>query len=291
MRRMELDATAKINLTLDILGKRPDGYHEVEMVMQAIELHDVVVLEETGEGIEVVTNHPGLPGGPSNIAYRAALLIKESFGIKSGVRIQISKNIPLAAGLAGGSTDAAAVLKGLNSLWELGLSYEELLAQAVLIGSDVSFCIRGGTALAKGRGEVITPLPDAPELWLVLVKPPLDVSTAQIYRGFDPARVAGRPDTRMMVSSIERGDKAGIAGGLANVLESVTLSEYPVVGQIKKRLEQAGALRALMSGSGPTVFGITHDLNQAEEIAAGLKKEMEGMFIGVSRTLRADSRN
>ncbi len=291
MGRTELKAAAKINLTLDILGKRPDGYHEVEMVMQAIELHDVVAIEETAGGIDVSTNHPGLPGGPANIAYRAALLIKEEYGIKSGIKINITKNIPLAAGLAGGSTDAAAVLKGLNSLWELGLSYEQLLARAAQIGSDVAFCIRGGTALARGRGEIIIPLPDGPELWLVLVKPPLEVSTAEIYRKYNPARVTGRPDTQRMISAVKQGDQEAIAGSLANVLESVTLPEYPVVGLVRERLEKAGVQRALMSGSGPTVFGITHNRDQAEKIAGVLRKELQGMFVEVSRTLPAGSRN
>ena len=152
MKSIELKARAKINLTLDVLGKRDDGYHEVEMVMQAIELHDLVALEKISAGIEVISDYPGLPGGPSNIAYKAALLLKETFGIKNGIRIRINKNIPLAAGLAGGSTDAAAVLKGLNYVWDLGLSYQDLLIKAALIGSDVAFCIRGGTALATGRG-------------------------------------------------------------------------------------------------------------------------------------------
>ncbi|WP_418791320.1 4-(cytidine 5'-diphospho)-2-C-methyl-D-erythritol kinase [Phosphitispora sp. TUW77] len=291
MRHLELKAAAKINLTLDVLGKLPDGYHEVEMVMQSIELHDVVVMEEAREGIEVFTNHPRLPGGRSNIAYKAALLIKESFGIKTGVRIHITKNIPLAAGLAGGSTDAAAVLRGLNCLWELGLSYEGLLAKAALIGSDVSFCIQGGTALAKGRGEVILPLHDVPELWMVLVKPPLDISTAEIYREYDPAKVNVRPDTGQMIFSIERGDKEGIAANLGNVLESVTLLKYPVVAQVKERLEKTGALRAIMSGSGPTVFGITNDREYALKITELLKKELEGMFVEVTRTLPGSSRN
>ena len=283
MKSIELKARAKVNLTLDVLGKRADGYHEVEMVMQAIELHDIVAFEEMAAGIEVISDYPGLPGGPSNIAYKAALLLKETFGITNGIRIRINKNIPLAAGLAGGSTDAAAVLKGLNQMWNLGLSYEDLLVKAALIGSDVSFCIRGGTAVATGRGEILASLPDISGVWVVLVKPPLEVSTSEVYKHFVPVMVDSRPNTQGMISAAVSGKAADIAENMRNVLEAVTFKKYPIVFRIKEHLEEAGVLRALMSGSGPTVFGITGDRDAAEEITGRLTRELKGMFVTVSQ--------
>lgn len=287
MRKLAIKARAKINLTLDILGKRPDGYHEVEMVMQTIETHDLVTLEERSGGIEVATDHPLLTSSEDNIAYKAARLIADTFGIKTGVKIYIQKKIPVAAGLAGGSTDAAAVINGLNKLWDLGMTPEELSEKGSAIGSDVPFCLRGGTALARGRGEVLTGLPDVPELWLVLAKPRLEVSTAEVYRHFDPARVTERPRTQDMIKALRDRDTVGITDNLANVLESVTLVRYPVVSELKQNLAGLGVRGALMSGSGPTVFGVAGERSEAEVIAGRLRKVMPWIFVEVSRTIPA----
>lgn len=284
MKKITLKARAKINLTLDVLGKRPDGYHEVEMVMQTIGLHDELVIEDAESGITVTTNNPSLPGGESNTAYRAAKMMVDSLQINRGVKIHIIKGIPVSAGLAGGSTDAAAVIKGLNHLWNLNLSREDLVTRAAQIGSDVPFCIRGGTALARGRGELLAELPDIPELWLVLAKPLLEVSTAEIYQNFDPRRVAERPNTGAMIKAVRDGNINGITENLANVLESVTLSRYPVVLQVKQAMKDSGVRRALMSGSGPTVFGLVDSQAKAKMTVTRLRERLPGMFVELSRT-------
>ncbi|MFA5880926.1 MAG: 4-(cytidine 5'-diphospho)-2-C-methyl-D-erythritol kinase [Eubacteriales bacterium] len=284
MNKITLKARAKINLTLDVLGKRPDGYHEVEMVMQTIGLHDELMIEDAESGITVTTNNPGLPGGESNTAYRAAKMMIDSLQIDRGVKIHIIKGIPVSAGLAGGSTDAAAVIKGLNHLWNLNLSREDLVTRAAQIGSDVPFCIRGGTALARGRGELLAELPDIPEIWLVLAKPLLEVSTAEIYQNFDPRRVIERPNTGAMIKAVRDGNISGITENLANVLESVTLSRYPVVLQVKQAMEDSGVRRALMSGSGPTVFGLVDSQIKAKMTVTRLRERLPGMFAELSRT-------
>lgn len=280
----ELEARAKINLTLDVLGKRPDGYHEVEMIMQTIELSDLVSLEQTAEGITVKTDHPLLAGGESNIAHKAACLLVEKFGVKKGIKIHITKRIPVAAGLAGGSTDAAAVLLGLNRIWSLGLSLTELTELGAQIGSDVPFCLIGGTALAQGRGEILTVLPEVPEMWLVLVKPALEVSTAEIYRNYDPAKVERHPLTQEAVRAIFDRNTAGLLKNLANVLETVTLPRYPEVSLVKETMSAAGISSVLMSGSGPTVFGIVESRDIARQRADVLRQKLPGMFVTVTKT-------
>ncbi len=284
MKSVIVNARAKINLTLDVLGKRADGFHAVEMVMQTVELHDRVILEEIERGIEVITDHPLLSDGKSNIAYKAACLLIDKLGISKGVKVTITKNIPVAAGLAGGSTDAAAVLKGLNKLWSLGLSWKQLAEYGSVIGSDVPFCIRGGTALATGRGERILSLPDVPELWMVLAKPLLEVSTAEVYRNFKPEQVIERPDNQAVINAIHSGDEAAIREGIVNVLESVTLSRYPQVAELKLLMADQGIKLPLMSGSGPTVFGIVDSRAEAERIAGCLKKGRGELFVIVTRT-------
>lgn len=287
MKQIEIKARAKINLTLDVLGKRPDGYHEVEMVMQTIELYDGIIIEEVQKGIQVTTDHPLLKSGNSNIAFKAASLLVEKYAVNKGLKIHINKNIPVAAGLAGGSTDAAAVLKGINRLWDIGLSNEELAGLALTIGSDVPFCITGGTALAKGRGEILTVLPGNFDIWLVLAKPDLEVSTAEVYNNYKSELVSSRPDTQAMVGAVGAGDVGGITGNLANVLESVTLRLYPVVLELKRAMEQSGVCKALMSGSGPTVFGFVDSFDNAVVVAERLKKMYPAYFVEVSRTWAA----
>lgn len=284
MNKVSINARAKINLTLDVLGKRPDGFHEVEMVMQTIELHDTVLLEESGTGIEVVTDHPLLTEGNTNIAYRAAKVLIDRLKINRGLRISIEKRIPVAAGLAGGSTDAAAVLNGINELWGLGLKFEELAQYGAEIGSDIPFCLRGGTAVASGRGEKISPLPEVPEMWMVLAKPGLGVSTAEIYKYFRAEKVMRRPDTKTMISAIKTGDTSGIVSNMVNVLESVTLERYREVAVLKEAMSRLGVVNPLMSGSGPSVFGFAETRKDAENIAASLRQEQPGLFVAVTRT-------
>jgi 4-diphosphocytidyl-2-C-methyl-D-erythritol kinase len=289
MRQIEIKARAKINLTLDVIGKRPDGYHEVAMVMQTIDLHDLITLTAITEGIKITANNPEIPLGPENLVYKAVELIKPA-GFSGGIHIHIEKNIPMAAGLAGGSTDAAAVLKGLNSLWRLNLSLDELLGLGSRIGSDVPFCILEGTALATGRGEKLTPLAAAPELWLVLAKPPIGISTKVVYSRFDPDRVERRPDNAAMIEALAAGDIGKIRDNLVNVLESVTLRLYPEVSVLKDQVYRAGAEDVLMSGSGPAVFGLAPDRPTAEKIAEQVRREQPGGFVRVVRTWAGSGR-
>jgi len=270
LQTLELKAHAKINFTLDVLARRPDGYHEVEMVMQAIALHDRVILQEQAAGITVQSDHPAVPSGPQNLAYRAARLLQEYCQIERGVAINLQKRIPVAAGLAGGSSDAAAVLTGLNQLWRLHLSLAELQCLGARLGADIPFCLQGGTAVARGIGEQLTAVPGVPRLWLVLVKPPFGISTAAVYRSLRVDRITNHPDTAAMLQALAREDYAAIRKNLRNVLEDVVLAKYPQIARLKEKLQAAGAQGALMSGSGPTVFGIARDRAEAERIQANL---------------------
>ncbi|MGE5575955.1 MAG: 4-(cytidine 5'-diphospho)-2-C-methyl-D-erythritol kinase [Syntrophothermus sp.] len=268
---VKVRAYAKVNLTLDVLGKRPDGYHELESIMQSIGLYDTLEFRSASDGIRLSCNHPEVPAGEDNLIHKAARALQESFGLAQGAEIRLEKAIPVAAGLAGGSADAAGTLIGLNALWGLHLSHRELAEVAAGLGSDVNFCLTGGTALAQGRGERVTVLPAAPNFWLVLLKPRFGVSTAEVYRGLDLKSVGDlRPDTVAMLNACVINDFNAIAGGLRNVLESVTLSRYPELSELKAALRRAGAAGVLMSGSGPTVFGIAPDEETAEEVAAAL---------------------
>ena len=277
-----LDARAKINLALDVLHKRPDGYHEVAMVMQSVTLADRVVIEPAAE-ISVTADMADLECGPDNLAYRAAALLRRHTGGSRGARIHLQKSIPLAAGLAGGSADAAAVLRGLNTLWQLGLTASELETLGVALGSDVPFCLRGGTALATGRGEILTPLPAPPPLWIVLAKPRVAVSTAWVYGNYRGELVAVHPDIAGMTASLARGDLPGLAARLANVLETVTVAAHPEIAALKAAMIEHGAMASLMSGSGPTVFGLTESRQQAQAIAAALKRA-SAVWVAVTQT-------
>jgi 4-diphosphocytidyl-2-C-methyl-D-erythritol kinase len=268
---LEVIARAKINLTLDVLSLRPDGYHEVKMIMQTIELHDRLFLEPAQEAISLACDHPGVPSGEENLIYRAAVLLKEYTGQKKGVTVILDKNIPVAAGLAGGSTDAAAALKGLNSLWELGLTASELMLLGERLGADVPFCLVGGTALARGKGEVLFSLPPLPRMGVVLVKPPFGVSTVQVYRQYDLTGGGPRPDTKAMLVAIEGKDVKRICHLLANVLETTAALLHPEIITIKNFLLEAGATGAAMSGSGPNVFGLCESEEKAVAVASKLK--------------------
>lgn len=264
-------APAKINLSLDVLHKRPDGFHEVEMVMTTVDLADRIQLTLLREPVvRVESESRFVPNDERNLAYRAAKLIQDRFRVKKGVHIHIEKNIPVAAGLAGGSSDAAAVLRGVNRMWGLGLSMDELAVLGAEIGSDVSFCVYGGTALATGRGEKIQSLPAPPPCWVVLSKPTIGVSTQTVYQNLD-LKGALHPDTTAMVESLKVGDYDGICSHVGNTLEGVTLGLHQEVGQIKEQMKQAGADAVLMSGSGPTVFCLVDQDARAQRIYNSLK--------------------
>ncbi|MGG0412461.1 4-(cytidine 5'-diphospho)-2-C-methyl-D-erythritol kinase [Peribacillus simplex] len=270
MKLME-KAPAKINLALDVLFKRPDGYHEVEMIMTTVDLADRIELKEiTGNHIQILSHNRFVPDDHRNLAYQAAFILKERFGINKGVSITIEKNIPVAAGLAGGSSDAAATLRGLNRLWKLGLSMDELAEIGAEIGSDVSFCVYGGTALARGRGEKITHLPAPPKCWVILAKPTIGVSTADIYKRLQTSKME-HPDVPGMISAIMENNYHDVCKGLGNVLEQVTLQLYPEVANIKDQMKTFGADSVLMSGSGPTVFGLVEHDSRMQRIYNGLR--------------------
>ncbi|MBX9955009.1 4-(cytidine 5'-diphospho)-2-C-methyl-D-erythritol kinase [Peribacillus simplex] len=270
MKLME-KAPAKINLALDVLFKRPDGYHEVEMIMTTVDLADRIELKEIkGNHIQILSHNRFVPDDHRNLAYQAAFILKERFGINKGVSITIEKNIPVAAGLAGGSSDAAATLRGLNRLWKLGLSMDELAEIGAEIGSDVSFCVYGGTALARGRGEKITHLPAPPKCWVILAKPTIGVSTADIYKRLQTSKME-HPDVPGMISAIMENNYHDVCEGLGNVLEQVTLPLYPEVANIKDQMKTFGADSVLMSGSGPTVFGLVEHDSRMQRIYNGLR--------------------
>ena len=261
---------AKINLGLDVLGLRPDKYHEVAMVMQTISLADTLTFTDSPE-LTVTTDMPGLEGGSSNLAWKAAVLMAEYAHREPRVHIHIEKKVFLAAGLAGGSTDASAVLRGLNRFWELHLPCEKLERLGAKLGSDVPFCVAGGTSLATGRGEVLTPLPDLPNLFLVLAKPPLEISTPWAYREFDKQKNVIRPDIEGMVQAVRTGDVQGVLRRCGNVLEPVTAAAHPEIREIQQQMLQNGADLAMMSGSGPTVFGVAKGRETCERIAGNMQ--------------------
>ncbi len=276
---LELKAYGKINLGLDVVRKREDGYHQVRMIMQTVGIFDKITMERNSTGeIRVETNLPYVPNGEGNLAYKAARLIREEFHLKDAVDISIKKVIPVAAGMAGGSTDAAAVLVGMNRIFDLGLSKKRLMELGVRLGADVPYCIMRGTALSEGIGEILTPLPAAPQCHIVLAKPQVSVSTKAVYGKLNVAGLApeAHPDIDGMVRAIEKGDLDGVTARLGNVLETVTIPDHPEIRAIKEILMNAGAEGALMSGSGPTVFGIFKDRQKAEGALDILRAESGG---------------
>lgn len=265
-------AYAKINLGLDVIKRREDGYHEVKMIMQSIGIHDELTFTKQAEGISLRTDHVDLPTDGNNLIYKTARLIKEEYKITEGVRIDLKKRIPIAAGLAGGSTDAAAVFKGMNELFGLGMTEEKMCELGVRIGADVPYCIMGGTAIAEGIGEKLTPLPDAPNAVVLIAKPDISVSTKDVYRRLNVSELKVHPDIDGMTKAVIRHDLCGIIERMDNVLESVTIRMYPIIDEIKNFMKEHGALRAMMSGSGPTVFGIYTNQAKAAEAYMELKK-------------------
>lgn len=273
MNSISLKAYAKINLGLDVLGTLPDGYHEVKMVMQSISLYDKVNIKKNDSGtINVKTNLSYLPVNGDNLVYKAAYIMKEKYNIQDGFDIDLFKFIPVAAGMAGGSTDAAAVFKGINIMYNLNATEEELKELGVTIGADIPYCIMGGTALACGIGEKLTRLPGCPKCYFVIGKPYVNVSTKYVYENLVLDESTVHPDTDAIIDAISHANVAGIADNLCNVLETVTVAKYPQIGEIKKVMIEKGALNSLMSGSGPTVFGIFTDYEKAKECNDYLRK-------------------
>ncbi len=256
---------AKINLTLDVLGKRPDGYHDVEMIMQTVSLYDFVLVDKTEKDILISTNLRYLPINEKNIAYKAAVEFFDYTGINGGCKIMIHKNIPVAAGLAGGSGNAAAVLCTLDRLYNTNLSLDELYSLGSKLGADVPYCITGKTALATGIGEILTPLPEIPKCTILMVKPSISVSTGTIYEAIDSTEIVTRPDTNAMIDALTKGDISAVAQNLSNVMGNVTEKLHPIVKGIRNKMLLNGALGAVMSGSGPTVFGIFPDYETAKK--------------------------
>lgn len=274
MDKIKLKALGKINLGLDVLGRRPNGYHDVRMVMQTVYLYDQILLEKTDkEGISLKTNLFYLPVNENNLAYRAAKMLIDEFAIKEGVHISLEKHIPVAAGMAGGSSNAAAVLYGMNRLFQLGLTDQELMERGVKLGADVPYCIMRGTVLAEGIGEELTPLPAMPKCHVLLAKPPISVSTQKVYEKLDAQEVTKHPDIDGILLGLQTGVLKKITSSMGNVLENVTITEYPQIERIKDVMKEEGALNAMMSGSGPTVFGIYDDKILARRAAARIREE------------------
>lgn len=269
---ISLKAHAKINLSLDVLNKRDDGYHNLRMIMQTIQLHDTIFIEKIPSGVEIDCVASYVPNNSTNIACKAAEAMISKFNLDAGVRIKIDKKVPVAAGLAGGSADAAAVIKGVNSLFNLSIQQNELMDIASTIGADVPYCIMGGTALAEGIGEELTSLSLLKDIPILIVKPKIGVSTAWVYKNLDFDKIISRPDTEALISAIQNKDIKFIAQNMRNVLESVTVIKHPIIEKIKKILLEEGAIGSMMSGSGPSVFGIFEDKDKAISAYKKIKK-------------------
>jgi 4-diphosphocytidyl-2-C-methyl-D-erythritol kinase len=270
---MRLRALAKINLGLDILGRRDDGYHEVRMIMQTIQMYDTLDIQKKDTpGISLVTNLPYVPCDERNLVYKAAKLLMDEFHIQEGVSMKLEKSIPVAAGMAGGSSDAAAAFVGINRLFHLGLSKRQLMKRAVAIGADVPYCILRGTALAEGIGEKLTAVKPMPRCYVLIGKPGISVSTKQAYESLNLSGITEHPDIDGMLADIEAGDLYAMASKMVNVFEPGLIKAHPVIGEIKSLMEQNGAIKAMMSGSGPTVFGLFDDKDQMNRAAALLRE-------------------
>lgn len=270
---MRLRAFAKINLGLDILRKREDGYHEVRMIMQTIQMYDVLEMKKVKKpGISLSVNYPYIPSDERNLVYKAAKLLMDEFQVKEGVDIRLEKFIPVAAGMAGGSSDAAAAMVGINHLFKLGLSEKDLMDRAVNIGADVPYCIMRGTALAEGIGEKLTRIAQVPNCYVLIGKPGIGVSTKTAYESLQLDKIQSHPDIDGMIRDIENGNLLAMTDKMGNVFESGIIGKYPVIGEIKDLMEANGALKAMMSGSGPTVFGIFDDREKMEAAAAVLRQ-------------------
>lgn len=280
MDNITLKALAKINLGLDVVRRREDGYHEVCMVMQTIHLYDKLeIAKEREKGIYITSNLSYVPTNENNLVYKAGKLLMDEFDIKEGVSVNLQKRIPVAAGMAGGSTDAAAMLYGMNRIFDLGLSRQELMDRGVKIGADVPYCLMRGTALAEGIGEKLTSLPPMVKCPVLIAKPQISVSTKFVYQNLKLDENTIHPNIHQLVTDIKRKDLHAIASDMGNVLESVTIPEYPIIAQIKEQMMKSGAVNAMMSGSGPTVFGLFEDEETvqkayADMVNSGLAKQI-----------------
>ncbi len=282
---MEIKATAKINLGLDVVRKREDGYHDVRMIMQMTGMYDRISLTPRygKPGIVFQTNLPYIPVNESNLAFKAAKILMDEFEVTDGLAINLQKFIPVAAGLAGGSTDAAAVLKAVNKIFRLGLNDNELRERGARLGADIPYCIMGGTALAEGIGERLTQLPDMPECSILLAKPPISVSTKEVYGALRADSIEKHPDIDGIIDAIREGSLRGVTERMANVLEDVTAPSRPIIGKLEQKMMDAGALSAIMSGSGPTVFGIFDDESAARKCRDELRKNYSAARVFLTR--------
>lgn len=291
MDKIGLKAYGKINLALDVVRKREDGYHEVRMIMQTVKMYDYIQIKKNSDKeIRVYTNLSFLPTDENNLVYKAAKLLLDEFNIEQGVDIKLDKFIPVAAGMGGGSSDAATVMIGINKMFELGLKKNELMERGVKIGADVPYCILRGTCLAEGIGEKLTTLKSMPNCYVVIVKPTVSVSTKYVYENLKANELTYHPDIDGMIEDIANGDLYGISDKLSNVLETVTIEAYPIIGEIKKSLIKDGAINALMSGSGPTVFGLFEDRDEAENALQNIKRAGLGKKYFVTEMYNIDRR-
>jgi len=278
MDKMTVKAYAKINIGLDVTGKTDNGYHLLKSIMQQVDLYDYVTVEKINEGIVFECNSEDVPSDDTNLAVKAAKLMKEKYGIESGIKIILDKRIPVAAGMAGGSTDGAAVITGINEVWNLGLSLQEMIDTGVKLGADIPFCILGGCALAEGIGEKLTKMENHSTFKAVIAKPPINVSTKHVYQNLKLAEVT-HPDMDKVIEGIKTGDNELIVKNMGNVLATVTENDYEIINILKKEMLDNGADGSLMSGSGPTVFGLFSDEKKAESAESSLKKLHPDIFV------------
>ena len=276
---MKIKAYGKVNISLDVVGKREDGYHLLSMIMQNIDLYDEIEVEKQECGIILECNKSYVPVDNRNLAYKAAEIFKERYDIVDGVKINIEKNIPVSAGLAGGSTDAAAVLKVMNKLFNVNATEEELMELGLKLGADIPYCIHGGTALCEGIGEIITPIKPFRDNIVVLVKPAFGVSTKEVYKNFNLEKVKQHPKTAEIINAIENDDLNFVASNMKNLLENVTLRKHKILIKIKEEMNACGAINSMMSGSGPTVFAFFDDMLKAQRCFEKMKKKYSDVFI------------
>ena len=281
--KLVLKSYAKINLLLDVIGKYQTGFHQVEMIMQTIDLSDRLIFTKINEGIKIDCEHKAVPRGEKNLIYQAAKLLMDEFNLEGGLEVRLEKNIPVAAGLAGGSSNAAAALKAVNQLWDLGLTSSQLEVRAAELGSDIPFCLRGGTQLATGTGTELQKLDLSPDLNLVVVNPPFEISTAEIYKSFNLDAVEQHPQIDNLITALKDDNRSVILSNLENVLELVAINRYPKIEEIKKIVAQKTD-EVLMSGSGPTLLGFVENKEKADLIAEELKNKLNDNYKIASAT-------
>jgi 4-diphosphocytidyl-2-C-methyl-D-erythritol kinase len=279
MEKITINCPAKINLSLDVVGKKDNGYHLLETIMQNVDLFDEVTVKKSVEGINLYCKLAQVPCNESNTAYKAAKLIKDRYDIKSGIDIIIEKRIPIAAGLAGGSADAAGVIKAMNELFALNITLKDMMEIGVKVGADVPFCLLQCTAFAEGIGEILTPLKPLDGVWCVLAKPNISISTQEVYSKLKIDKIIKHPNTHEIKECIDKMDIEGIALKMTNVLEAVTIDENPVIQELKNLMMEFHALGSLMSGSGPTTFGLFRDKASAEECYSKLRDSFEEVYL------------